>query len=131
MHFIVELILVREDDDGCGRHVAFYSGLRLSDADPLAEVTDYRRCWNAQRRRSARMTWNLFTSEFLKRNIDPYAYLEHYLTPSELEAARLPPQRSREQVDFIIEAADEFSACDDNLRVAIYRVFAVPAGTTT
>ncbi|MCW1410736.1 MULTISPECIES: hypothetical protein [Rhizobium] len=100
-----------------------------ADTDPPPAVADYRHCWTFHRQRSARMTWNLLINEFLKRNIDPYAYLERYLTPHELEAVRLLPQSSREQVDFIVRAADEFSACDDNLRAAIYRLFRVPAET--
>lgn len=110
----------------------FYEALLdESDSNPPPEVADYRRCWNAHRRRSARMTWTFLLAEFLKRNIDPYSYLERYLTPAEFEAAHRLPHRSREQVDFIIHAVDEFSACDDNTRAMIYRLFGVADGAAT
>ena len=63
---------------------------------------------------------------FLKRGIDPYSYLERYLTPAEMEEAMRFPIRSPEQVDFIIAAVDEHSACDDELRSLVYRLFRVP-----
>jgi hypothetical protein len=110
-------------------HSFYDTLLREAELGPPPDVADYRHCWNAHWQQSARMTWSFLLAEYLKRNIDPYGYLERYLTPVELEAARRLPHRSREQVDFIIQAVDEFSACDGNLRATIYRLFGVTAGT--
>jgi hypothetical protein len=57
--------------------------------------------------------------------VDPYVYLERYLTQTELEGALRLPRHSREQADFIISAVDEFSACDDYIRALVYRLFGV------
>jgi hypothetical protein len=105
---------------------AFYDWLLAAcEAAPPPAVADYRRCWNAHRQRSEQMTWRLLLMEFLKQGIDPYSYLQRYLTPAEMEEAMRLPKRSPEQVDFIIAAVDELSACDDELRSLIYQLFRV------
>jgi hypothetical protein len=105
---------------------AFYSWLlAVADTAPLPAVADHRRCWNAHRQRDVRMAWRFLLNELLKRDIDPYAYLERYLTPAEMEQAMRLPMRSPEQVDFMIATIDEHSACDDDLRVLVYRFFGV------
>lgn len=80
-------------------------------------------------------SWNLVIREFvLKRNLDPYTYLNRYLTPAQLEEVRALPSQSREQVDRIIELVDRHRACayshrgrsqGDELRMAVYRAFGV------
>jgi len=94
-------------------------------ANPPAEVADYRRCWNAHRQRSARTIWAFMLSEFQSHGVDPYSYLDRFLTPAEIETARRLPHRSQEQVDFIISSIDEFSACDEALRRTVYQLFGV------
>lgn len=106
---------------------AFYDGLLgKAETSPPPEVADYRYCWNAHRQRSARMAWRSLLIEFLKRKIDPYEYLERYLTPTELENAGQLPRHSQEQADFIIRAVYEFSACDEEVRKLVYQLFRVP-----
>jgi hypothetical protein len=108
---------------------AFYDWLlTASEAAPPPAVADYRRCWNAHRQHSVRSVWRFLLMEFLKQDIDPYSYLERYLTPGEIGEAMRFPKRSPEQVDFIIAAVDERSACDDELRSLIYRT---PRKTTS
>jgi len=106
---------------------AFYDWL-LDEAQtaPPPEVADYRRCWNAHQAHNLRMAWRFLLKECLKREIDPYAYLERYLTPAELDAALQLPRYSQEQADFIIQVVDELAACDDELRMLVYRLFRVP-----
>jgi len=106
---------------------AFYNWL-LGEAEtvPPPEVVDYRRCWNAHRTHNFRLAWRFLLKEFLKREIDPYTYLERYLTPAELDTALQFPQHSQEQADFVIRAVDEFSACDEEVRTLVYRLFRVP-----
>lgn len=33
------------------------------------------------------------------------------------------PRHSRKQADFVISAVDEYSACDDEIRMLVYRLF--------
>jgi hypothetical protein len=108
---------------------AFYDWLlAVSESTPPPAVADYRRCWSAHQQRSARMAWRFLLAELLKQEIDPYSYLERYLTPTEMEEARRFPKHSHEQVDFIITVVDKHSACDDELRSVVYRLFRVPQG---
>ena len=106
---------------------AFYDWLFATvDATIPPKVVDYRRCWNAVQQRATRMQWHLVLTECLKRNIDPCLYLERYLTSAELAEVMRLPNRSSEQVDFIIAAVDEHSACNDEIRSLVYRLFRVP-----
>ena len=73
----------------------------FEDAVPV-EVADYRRCWSEHRRTSARKTYRLLISEYLKRNVDPYPHLHKYLRPDQLAEVEALPKHSREQVDLII-----------------------------
>jgi hypothetical protein len=100
------------------------------EKNPPEAVADYRRCWNAHRQRSTRTTWNFVLSHY-RGGTDPYRYLDRFLTPEQLEAAQRFPHRSPAQVDFIILAVDEFSACDEALRQKIYQIFGVPSNLET
>ena len=49
-------------------------------------------------------SWNLLIKQaFLSKNIDPYMYLDRYLTMNETEEVLSYPFKSKEQVDRIIE----------------------------
>lgn len=110
---------------------AFYEWFFSScQTQPPTIVIDYRRCWNAVQKRDSRMGWRLLLGEFLKRNIDPYAFLDRYLTQPELREAETLPMRSRAQVDFIIDCVDELRACDEEIRALVYRLFHVNVVTT-
>lgn len=104
----------------------FYDWL-LSEVEtaPPPEVADYRRCWKAHRVYSSRPHWRLFLSEFLRRGIDPYLYLDRYLTPDQIEEALQLPPHSREQADFIIRTVDKLSACDEEIAQLVYQLFGV------
>lgn len=71
---------------------------------------------------SKKYHWNLIISHAPK-NINPYQYLDRYLTEQELEKVLALPHRSKEQVHAIIQAFDMEGFCDDKLREKIEAIF--------
>lgn len=70
--------------------------------------------------------WNLLINQiFLPKKIDPYIYLPKYLNKEELNEILALERNSKEQVDKIIQILDEYKACDEKLRRAIYKLFKV------
>lgn len=104
----------------------YYDWYRKTIEEELpAPVVDYRRCERICRLGSARSGYKLVLTEALNRKVDPYEHLDRYLLPHELEAAKKLPHRSMTQVDYIISVADEYGACDDEIRGIIYKLFGV------
>lgn len=105
---------------------AFYDELFSAfSKDVPPQVQDFRSIWNAQHARSARDNWRFLLYEFLRRRVDPYQHLGKFLNERELEAASAFPQRSTEQVDFIIGKIDVRDACTDDIRRGAYKLFKV------
>lgn len=76
--------------------------------------------------RSILRAWiNTLLNEVVTKRLDPYEYLNDYLTDSEIEEVLRLPKRSREQVDRIIEIVDASGICDQALRENIYKAFGV------
>lgn len=95
---------------------------RVSEPD-LSEYQKYERILN---RFDANAWWNLMLKQaVIGRGLDPYKYLDRYLTKPELDEVLSLPMRSQNQVDRIIEILDEYGACDDELRGAAYVAFGV------
>lgn len=89
-------------------------------------IADYQRCTKRIKAVSSRSFWNIISQQFLiAGQRDPYSYLNRYLTEDELKEVYAIPQRSRRQVDRIIEFVDEYEACDVELRQIIYKAFGV------
>lgn len=103
-------------------HDWFRSQVWQKYSEELREYFDCKRIYNAV---NARSTWNLLIKEALKKKIDPYKYLDRYLSNNEIEEILSLPFRSKRQVDQIIELVDEFGACDGELRSAVYELFGV------
>jgi hypothetical protein len=103
---------------------AWYKGA-CEASEPLT-LQDYRRVVKACKANDSRTMHRLLLTQFLARNVDPYQHLHKFLSPDQVEEAMRLPLRSTIQVDFIIQAADEFDACDDELRSMVYRLFGVP-----
>lgn len=61
----------------------------------------------------------------IQQKRDPYHYLNRYLTIAELEEVQQLPNKSKTQVDRIIELIDDYGACDDELRDLAYKAFGV------
>jgi len=89
----------------------------------IPHLMEYRKYDRMLNRFGARAEWNVILTETLKKNVDPYDYLERYFNKQELEEVMMLPKRSPKQIDKIIEILDEFDACDDDLRQKIYTLF--------
>jgi len=102
-------------------HDWFRSQVWQRHSEELREFLDCKKMYNAV---NARSTWNLLIKQvFLQKKIDPYMYLDGYLSNNEIEEILSLPFRSKRQVDRIIELADEYGACDEELRKAVYELF--------
>ncbi len=68
--------------------------------------------------------WNILLQQVLpQRNIDPYQYLDKYLTDEQLENIYSFPFRSQQQVDRIIQLIDTHQICTDSMRNKVYDAF--------
>lgn len=104
-------------------HDWFRSQVWQKHSEELREYFDCKRMYNAV---NAGSTWNLLIRQgFLKQRIDPYMYLDRYLSSGEIEEILSLPFRSKRQVDRIIELVDEYGACDEELRKAVYELFGI------
>jgi hypothetical protein len=114
-------------DDYSGKvklfHDWFRSQVWQKYSNDLREYFDCKRMYNAINDRS---TWNLLIKQvFLLKKIDPYMYLDRYLSNNEIEEILSLPFRSKRQVDLIIELVDEYGACDEEIRKAAYELFGI------
>lgn len=89
------------------------------------ELSEYRNYERMLKRFGAYAWWNMIIKHFIDRKLDPYEYIDQYLTKSELDEVLKLAMRSPQQVDKIIEIIDEYDACDDVLRKKIYSAFGV------
>jgi hypothetical protein len=104
-------------------HDWFRSQVWQKYSEELREFFDCRKTYNTVNVRSA---WNLLIKQvFLQKKIDPYMYLDRYLSNNEIEEILSLPFRSKRQVDRIIEIVDEYGACDEELRKAVYEIFGI------
>ena len=108
------------------RVACFYTWLRnqLGKESP-AILHDYRGILRTCRANAVRCTFRVMWQQIQGKEIDPYKHLHRYLLPDDLKTALAMPARSREQVDFIIACADEYRACNDEIRQNIYQLFGV------
>ena len=75
---------------------------------------------------SIKSYWALLLSQFaIPKHLDPYLYLDKYLTKLEIEKVLSLPHRSQEQVDYIIDIVDEYDVCDNHLQDLVYECFGV------
>ena len=103
-------------------HDWFHSQVWQKYSEELREYFDYKRIYNAV---NARSTWNMLIKEAFKKKIDPYMYLDRYLSNSEIEEVLSLPFRSKRQVNRIIELVDEYDACGEEIRKAAYELFGI------
>jgi hypothetical protein len=99
------------------------------------ELGQYRRYRAVVDQLASWRSWSMWIHQVvLQQKLDPYKYLDRYLTREQLEEVQALPQRSREQVDRIIELVDRDRACEyshrgreegKQLRTAVYQAFAV------
>lgn len=102
-------------------HCWFHAEIeRLSQS----ELSEYRRYERLLNKFATKSFWNMMFHQVIpNKKIDPYKYLDHYLTKSELDEVLSLPMNSQIQVDRIIEILDEYGACDEELRQLIYTAF--------
>lgn len=92
-------------------------------SEDLREYLACKRTYNAV---NAGSMWHLLLKQtFPQKKIDPYIYLDKYLSDNEIEEILSLPFRSKSQVDRIIEIVDEYGCCDEELRNAAYTLFGV------
>ncbi len=101
----------------------YKSAIEIREPEPLV---DYRRIVRECMANASRTMFHLILQQINGKKIDPFKHLNKYLLPNQLNKALTLPMRSKEQVDFIIDAADKHKACNDELRQMIYRLFEVP-----
>lgn len=104
-------------------HDWFRSQVWQKHSEELREFFDCKKTYNAV---NVRCSWNLLIKQaFLPKKIDPYMFLDRYLSSNEIAETLSLPFRSKLQVDRIIELVDEYGACDDDLRKSVYELFGV------
>lgn len=89
------------------------------------ELSEYREYEKTLKRFGVRATWNLILDQFVIGRLDPFLYLNKYLTKAELKDVMALPMKSIGQVDRIIQILDDYGACDDELRRKVYRAFGI------
>lgn len=100
----------------------FYTEVEKMSEPALSEYRAYERILNSV---DTKRFWSMMFSQVIPGKIDPYNYLDKYLTVSELNEISLLPKHSKQQVNRIIEILDEYRMCDDELREKIYSAFRV------
>lgn len=102
----------------------FHNWLRVSLLDTYGEkISEYLYYLRILNGFSSESNWNIIVHQFLpQKNIDPYLYLDRYLTEEEIEDVFSLPYRSKKQVDRIIELVDSYKVCTDTLREEIYKI---------
>jgi hypothetical protein len=94
------------------------------NANVPLDLVDYRRCDAFCDAEVARTMWRIVLTQ---TKADPYQHLDSYLLPEQINAAMELPMRSKQQVDYIIAAADRHGACNDEIRALVYKYFGVIA----
>jgi hypothetical protein len=104
-------------------HDWFRSQVWQKHSEELREFFDCKKAYNAI---NVRSTWNMLIKQtFLPKKIDPYMYLDRYLSNNEIAEVLSLPFRTKQQVDRIIKFVDEYRACDGELRKSVYELFGV------
>lgn len=89
------------------------------------DLNEYRRYIKFVHAIGSHSFWREMMHRVLADGLDPYIYLDRYLTSTEMQEVLGLPKHSAKQVDRIIEILDEYGACDNELRKNIYEAFGV------
>lgn len=108
----------------CNEVKNFHNWLRVSLFNMYGDIiTEYLRYFRTIKGFGVESFWSMMIHQVIpQRDVDPYIYLDQYLSEDEIEDVLSYPFRSKEQVDRIIELLDVYKICDDSLRMDIYRV---------
>lgn len=88
------------------------------------KISDYIRCKSIIKKYGNRTSYKIFNQLAKPGITDPYDHLDRFLTDDQIERVMRLPMRSKEQVDEIVFLADDCEAVDDELRNALYELFA-------
>lgn len=116
-------VLFKNYQNRVERFHEWFFGEIISITEP--EFSEYMEYERMLKRFGVYAWWNIIIKYFVDRKLDPYKFLDRYLTESELDDVLTLGMRSPQQIDKIIEIIDEYDACDDELRKKIYSVFGV------
>jgi hypothetical protein len=106
----------------------FYEWLfaEIDKSNKADEINEYLSLDKFIKAIGARSHWNFLLSQIvIQKKLNPYQYLDKLLKPSEIEEIQNLPNKSKQQVDKIIEILDDYGACDDNLRSLVYKAFSI------
>lgn len=98
-------------------HAWFHSEVARVSEPQLSEYREYERML---KRFGTRALWNVILEQVVIGRLDPFTYLDRYLTKTELDEVLALPRKSQVQIDRIIEILDEYGACDEELRGKVY-----------
>lgn len=90
------------------------------------EFRDFERCMREIDNNSLRSSWVFFLRILLQKKINPinpYDYLDQYLTEEQISGIGKFPKKSRSQIDKIIEYVDVDGVCDQSIRELVYEIF--------
>ena len=76
-------------------------------------------------KRNLRRQWAKILLSQIGKGKDPYEYLHRFFNPDTIREILRYPQRSKEQVDFIVTLKTTELDCDDELRRMLYQKFGV------
>ena len=87
------------------------------------DLIDYRKYERYMDCLSLKSLYSLLITIASNNNIDPYSHLTKHLSDDEIELITIFPKGSREQIDRIIDLADDYGAIDEEMRQIIYKHF--------
>lgn len=96
----------------------FHSEIARVSEPALSEYRQYERLLN---RFDTKTWWSMILKQVISQRLDPFNYLDRYLTKAELDEILAMPMRSKMQIDRIIEILDEYDVCDAEIRGKIYK----------
>lgn len=86
------------------------------------DIVDTQNRWAAQQ-------WFKILVRQVGNNKNPYDFLHRFFSPKEVRLILRLPNHSKEQAELVISLKGSESACDDDLRQAVYDIFKVPPST--
>lgn len=119
----VEQLFKHYSAKGAEFHNWIRSAVLESYGELISNYLSYQRLLNCF---EARSYWRLIlTQVVIPKNMNPYIYLDNYLTKQELAKVLSLPYRSKAQVDCIVDLIDEYGACTEEIRGLVYQCFGV------
>ena len=87
---------------------------------------DLARILHARKTVAARAWLGVVLQSAVPKKLNPYEYLSHWFTESELKNIYSFNDHTREQLEYMIALRDPFGFCDHHTRKELYKLFSVP-----